>query len=214
MESWRQFIKRVIDIAVAAAGLFVFCPLLLVIAAVIRIAMGSPAVFRQRRPGLRAKPFILLKFRTMNDARDADGHLLPDGERLTRLGGFLRATSLDELPQLVNVFRGEMSLVGPRPLRMRYLDRFTPEQARRHDVKPGLTGWAQVNGRNAITWDKRLQLDVWYVDHATLALDAYILLLTVWQTISFRGASTESHRIMPEFLGQTPLAEDDCGTKS
>ena len=151
-------------------------PILLVTALIIRITMGSPVLFRQMRPGLQGKPFVMYKFRTMLDLRDEDGNVLPDEQRLTGVGRFLRSTSIDELPELINVLKGEMSLVGPRPLLMEYLDRYTPEQARRHNVKPGITGWAQVNGRNAISWEDKFKLDVWYVDNWSLWLDIKILI--------------------------------------
>jgi lipopolysaccharide/colanic/teichoic acid biosynthesis glycosyltransferase len=193
--------KRLIDILASAAGLLVLSPLLTLIAVIIYIRMGSPILFRQQRPGLHGKPFTLLKFRTMTDDRDQDGHLLPDAERLTALGRFLRATSLDELPELFNVLRGDMSLVGPRPLLTQYLDRYTPEQARRHEVRPGITGWAQVNGRNALTWKEKFELDVWYVDHMTLWLDFRILWLTVWGVLRRKGISQPGHATMPTFEG-------------
>jgi lipopolysaccharide/colanic/teichoic acid biosynthesis glycosyltransferase len=153
------------------------------------------------RPGLHGKPFVMLKFRTMTDQRDANGELLPDDLRLTRFGKWLRSTSLDELPELFNVLKGEMSLVGPRPLLMEYLPRYTPEQARRHEVKPGITGWAQVNGRNALSWEEKFQLDVWYVDHWNLWLDMKILLLTIWKVLKREGISAEGSATMPVFTG-------------
>ncbi len=163
--------KRLFDFLLVTVTLPVMLPLGLVVAALVRLRLGSPVLFQQQRPGLDARPFMLLKFRTMTDARDASGALLPDADRLTPFGRWLRSTSLDELPELWNVLRGEMSLVGPRPLLMQYLDRYTPEQARRHEVRPGMTGWAQVNGRNALSWERKFELDVWYVDHASLRLD-------------------------------------------
>jgi lipopolysaccharide/colanic/teichoic acid biosynthesis glycosyltransferase len=166
------------DVVGSSIGLIVALPLMGVIAAIIRIAMGRPILYAQVRPGFREHPFRLWKFRTMTEARDAEGHLLPDGERLTPLGRWLREFSLDELPQLVNVLIGDMSLVGPRPLIVRYIDRYTPRQRRRHEVKPGMTGWAQVNGRNAVDWETRLEHDVWYVENRSLALDCRILFLT------------------------------------
>ncbi|MCX7427894.1 MAG: sugar transferase [Planctomycetia bacterium] len=173
------------------------------IAAAIRVAMGPPVLFRQRRPGLHGKPFLMVKFRTMRNEVDAAGRSLSDGERLTALGRFLRNTSLDELPELWNVLRGDMSLVGPRPLLMEYLDRYTPGQSRRHDVKPGITGWAQVRGRNAIAWEEKFKLDVWYVDHHGPWLDLRILLLTVWTVVRRDGISAAAHPTMPEFTGPT-----------
>lgn len=194
-------VKRLIDTVLAAAVLALAAPVVLVIALAIRASMGRPVLFRQARPGLHGRLFFIYKFRTMTDARDAQGRLLPDGERLTLLGRFLRSTSLDELPQLWNVLRGEMSLVGPRPLLPEYLDRYTPEQARRHEVRPGITGWAQVNGRNATTWEERLRQDVWYVDNWSLWLDFKILWMTVVKVLRREGVSKEGHATMPEFMG-------------
>lgn len=172
-------LKRTFDIVVAAAALVLLSPLLLVVAVLVRIRLGAPILFRQPRPGLHSRTFTLLKFRTMLDALDEKGEPLPDGVRLTAFGRKLRSTSLDELPELVNVLKGEMSLVGPRPLRRRYLPLYSAEQARRHDVRPGITGWSQINGRNALTWTERLALDVWYVDHWSFLLDLRILFKTV-----------------------------------
>lgn len=193
--------KRAVDILVVAAiGVFALA-LIVLLAVTIGVFSGRPVLFRQQRPGLHGKPFFLLKFRTMRQARDADGRLLPDAERLTRLGRWLRCTSLDELPTLWNVLRGQMSLVGPRPLLMEYLDRYSITQARRHEVKPGITGWAQVNGRNAISWERKLELDVWYVDHASVWLDLKILALTVGRVLRREGIQAEDHATMPVFLG-------------
>jgi sugar transferase EpsL len=180
-------VKRLIDVAVAAAGLLVLAPLLALVAAAIALRMGRPVLFRQVRPGQHARPFLMYKFRTMREAHDPSGRPLTDAERLTPLGRFLRRTSLDELPQLWNVLRGDLSLVGPRPLLMEYLPRYTPEQARRHEVRPGITGWAQVNGRQDIPFSRRLELDVWYVDHQGLGLDLKILLLTLVRTLRMSG---------------------------
>ncbi len=171
--------------------------------------MGGRPLFLQRRPGLNGVPFELVKFRTMNDDRGEDGQLLPDEERLTRFGRFLRSTSLDELPELWNVLKGEMSLVGPRPLLTRYLERYTPEQARRHEMKPGITGWAQVNGRNAISWEEKFRLDVSYVDNWSLWLDFRILFLTIGKTVRREGISAESHATMPEFMGEDEAERTD-----
>jgi lipopolysaccharide/colanic/teichoic acid biosynthesis glycosyltransferase len=171
------------------------------VAAAVRLRLGSPVLFRQRRPGLHGRPFEMLKFRTMLDATDGAGNPLPDADRLTPLGRFLRATSLDELPELWNVLRGEMSLVGPRPLLMEYLPLYTPEQARRHEVRPGITGWAQVNGRNAISWEEKFRMDVWYVDRRTFALDLKILLLTAKKVVVREGISQQGQATMERFLG-------------
>ncbi len=187
--------------SIACAALILAAPLLLVLALAVAATTGLPVLFRQRRPGLHGRPFTMYKFRTMTDETDAQGKLLPDADRLTRFGRFLRSTSLDELPELLNVLRGEMSLVGPRPLLMQYLERYTPEQARRHAMKPGITGWAQVKGRNAVGWEERLTLDVWYNDHWSLWLDFRILVMTVWVVLRREGISAKSHATMPEFTG-------------
>ena len=172
---------------------------MLLIALAIRITMGSPVIFRQVRPGLHGRPFVIYKFRTMLDLRDEKGNLLPDEKRLTRLGKFLRRFSLDELPELWNVVKGDMSLVGPRPLLMEYLPLYTPEQARRHEVKPGLTGWAQINGRNALSWEEKFKLDVWYVDNLSFWLDMKIIFLTIWKVLKGEGISAPGHATMPKF---------------
>jgi lipopolysaccharide/colanic/teichoic acid biosynthesis glycosyltransferase len=194
-------LKRFLDISIGAALLALFMPLFLIVAVAIKLSGPGPIFFRQQRPGLHGKPFTLIKFRTMTEARDAEGKLLPDEQRLTRLGAFLRSTSLDELPQLWNVLKGEMSLVGPRPLLMQYLDRYTPEQARRHEVKPGLTGWAQVNGRNALTWEERFRLDVYYVDHWSLGFDLRILGSTALKVLKREGINEPGQVTMSEFMG-------------
>ncbi len=194
-------IKRVIDFVVALLVLLVCSPLIAALAVAIRLKMGSPVLFRQTRPGLRGRPIRVLKFRTMNDARDAAGCLLADDYRVTRFGQWLRKLSLDELPQLWNVLTGDISLVGPRPLLMQYLERYTPEQARRHEAKPGITGWAQVRGRNAISWEQKFELDVWYVDHWSLWLDFCILAETVWRVLQREGISQDGYATMPEFMG-------------
>lgn len=191
--------KRLIDVSVAALGLLITLPLLVVIALAIRLSLGGPVLFVQSRPGLHARPFRLHKFRTMRDAHDATGRQLADAERLTRLGRFLRATSLDELPELWHVLTGEMSLVGPRPWLMEYLPHYTPEQMRRHEVRPGITGWAQVNGRNSTSWEERLRLDVWYVDHWSVWLDLRILVRTVLTVLRREGISAPGHATMPRF---------------
>jgi sugar transferase EpsL len=198
-----QAIKRVVDIVGASVGIILFAPVMLVVALLVLLTMGRPVLFRQQRPGLRGKPFTLYKFRTMRDARSASGELLPDELRLTTFGKWLRSTSLDELPELFNVLKGEMSLVGPRPLLMEYLPRYSPEQARRHEVKPGITGWAQVNGRNALSWEEKFRLDVWYVDHWNLWLDVKILLLTIWKVLKREGISAEGSATMPMFMGDS-----------
>ena len=197
----RRIMKRVLDIFISLAALIILSPLMLVTAVMIKAFMGSPFIFKQMRPGLKGKPFYMYKFRTMTDETDEQGNLLPDELRLTRLGKFLRSTSLDELPELFNVIKGDMSLVGPRPLLMQYLERYTPEQARRHEVKPGITGWAQINGRNAITWEEKFVLDVWYVDNWSLWLDMKILAMTVVKVLKREGISAAGEATMPEFLG-------------
>jgi len=194
-------LKRLFDVTVTVLALLFLAPVLATVALLVRLKLGAPVLFRQQRPGLHGKPFTLYKFRTMTDARDAQGHLLPDAERLTAFGRFLRSFSLDELPEMLNVLKGEMSWVGPRPLKMEYLPRYTPEQARRHDVMPGLTGWAQVNGRNVQTWEERFRLDVYYVDHWSLAFDLRILWRTVRTVIKREGISHEGHETMPAFMG-------------
>ncbi|MPY67620.1 sugar transferase [Deinococcus sp. SDU3-2] len=197
----KALIKRGIDVVGAAAGLLVLSPVMLGVALLVRWRLGQPVLFRQLRPGLRGRPFPLYKFRTLRDAADAQGQPLPDHMRMTPLGRWLRATSLDELPGLFNVLRGDMSLVGPRPLLMEYLPRYTPQQARRHEVRPGLTGWAQVNGRNAISWEEKFDLDVWYVDHWTLRLDLAILWRTVGKVLRREGVSAAGEATMPAFQG-------------
>lgn len=194
-------LKRIIDLILAGALLIILSPLCLLAAAAILLGMGRPVLFRHARPGLNGRPFQLLKFRTMTDARDDTGRLLPDGNRQTGLGRLLRRTSLDELPQLVNVIRGDMSLVGPRPLLMEYLDRYTEEQARRHAVKPGITGWAQINGRNALSWEDKFRLDLWYVDNRSTWLDFKILLITIWKVFRGEGISQEGHATVEPFRG-------------
>jgi lipopolysaccharide/colanic/teichoic acid biosynthesis glycosyltransferase/glycosyltransferase involved in cell wall biosynthesis len=196
-----RWAKRSFDLLTAIGLLVVLSPALAAIAVVVRLLAGSPVLFRQRRPGLRGQLFTCFKFRTMTDARDANGQLLPDGQRLTPFGRFLRSTSLDELPELLNVIRGEMSLVGPRPLLPKYLNRYSPEQMRRHEVKPGITGWAQINGRNALDWNRKFELDLWYVDHRSLWLDLKILATTAWKVLRCVGISTPGHATMPEFVG-------------
>jgi lipopolysaccharide/colanic/teichoic acid biosynthesis glycosyltransferase len=199
--------KRVIDVTVAATLLLLSSPAVLALAILIRARMGSPVFFRQVRIGLHDRPFRIWKFRTMTEHADAQGKPLPDGDRLTSLGRVLRSTSLDELPQLWNVLRGEMSLIGPRPLLPQYLPRYSMAQRRRHDVQPGITGWAQVNGRNALSWEQRFELDVWYVDHRSLWLDLRILWMTVDRVVRPRGISGANHATMSEFLGTPEKAQ-------
>ncbi len=194
--------KRLIDLCIAISAFLLFSALLFFISAAIRITMGRPVLFRQIRPGINGEPFKILKFRTMKHATDKAGTLLPDAERLTALGKFLRQTSIDELPEIFNVIRGDMSIVGPRPLLMQYLDRYTPEQARRHEVKPGITGWAQVNGRNAISWEEKFTLDVWYVDNRSILLDLKIIWMTVVKVLRREGISADGEATMPEFEPQ------------
>jgi lipopolysaccharide/colanic/teichoic acid biosynthesis glycosyltransferase len=193
--------KRLFDMLVSGLALIVLSPFLAALALLVRWRLGSPILFRQIRPGMDARPLEMLKFRTMTDARGADGNLLPDAERLTRFGRFLRSTSLDELPELWNVLKGEMSLVGPRPLLMEYLTLYSPEQARRHEVRPGITGWAQVNGRNALSWDDKFAHDVWYVDNRSFRLDLKIVALTVVSVLKRSGISAEGEATMPRFSG-------------
>jgi sugar transferase EpsL len=193
--------KRIFDLLVTMIGLIVILPLLFVISLLVWIFLGTPILFRQPRPGYKGRPFITYKFRTMTNRCGQDGKLLPDAERLTPFGRFLRSTSLDDLSQLLNVLRGEMSLVGPRPLLMRYLERYTPEQMRRHDVLPGITGWAQIHGRNALDWDEKFRLDVWYVDHRSFWLDIKIMFLTPWKVFKREGISQTGHVTAEEFKG-------------
>lgn len=192
-------VKRGFDLAIVLLVAPLWIPLFLVTLLLVRTKLGTPVFFRQRRPGQGAVIFELVKFRSMTDAKDAHGNFLADAERLTPFGRWLRSSSLDELPELWNVLRGEMSLVGPRPLLVKYLDRYTPEQNRRHEVQPGLTGWAQINGRNALSWEEKFALDAWYVDHRTLWLDVCIVWRTVGQVLSRRGVSAPSEATMPEF---------------
>jgi len=199
-------IKRAFDIVVSALALLALSPVLAVVAVLVRRRLGSPVLFRQVRPGLDGRPFEMVKFRTMLDATDAEGRTLPDGERLTPFGAKLRSTSLDELPELWNVLKGDMSLVGPRPLLMQYLPLYSKEQMRRHEVRPGVTGWAQVNGRNAIEWTEKFALDVWYVDHRSLWLDLKILLLTVRKLVAREGITAPGSATAEAFKGDAPTA--------
>jgi len=193
--------KRPFDLLVAIPAFIFFAPAILTIALLLRLSLGKGVFFHQLRPGLQGKPFKIYKFRTMTNARDANGYLLPDSERLTRFGSFLRSTSLDELPELYNVLCGDMSIVGPRPLLLQYLARYTSEQMRRHEVKPGITGWAQVNGRNTITWDEKFRLDVWYVDNQSLRLDLRIIGLTIQKVLKREGITQPGQATMEEFMG-------------
>lgn len=205
---WRHAAKRVLDFVVAAGLLIAISPLLVGVWLLVRWRMGSPAIFCQPRPGRYGRPFSLYKFRSMTDARGPDGSFLPDPQRLTSLGRFLRRTSLDELPQLWNVLRGDLSLVGPRPLLMEYLDRYTPEQAHRMDVKPGITGWAQIHGRNAISWEEKFELDLWYIRHWSIWLDCCILVATLARVVWREGIDTPLETPMPTFLGSVPTRKD------
>ena len=201
-------LKQIIDYGAALIGLLLLSPMLIGLAVIIRIIMGKPVLFRQTRPGRDGKPFTMLKFRSMKDIRDDNGALLPDSERLTKFGDFLRSTSLDELPELINVIKGDMSLVGPRPLLMEYLDRYSSEQVRRHEVRPGITGWAQVNGRNTLSWTKRFEHDVWYVDNWSMWLDIKIIWLTIVKVLARDGISAQDHVTMPPFTGMQNAKKD------
>lgn len=196
------FSKRLFDLTFSFLAIVILSPILLLTAILVRVFLGTPILFKQQRPGYKGRPFFIYKFRSMLDAADRDGTLLPDSERLTRFGRILRSLSLDELPELFNILRGEMSFVGPRPLLMEYLPLYSPEQARRHDVVPGLTGWAQVNGRNALDWSTRFKLDVWYVDNWSFWLDIKIILMTVWKTISREGINQQGQATVEYFKGE------------
>lgn len=200
----RGMAKRTLDIVAAGGMIVLLSPVLIVVAIVVRASMGAPVLFSQARPGLRGHSFLLEKFRTMRDARDASGRELPDAERITRFGRWLRSTSIDELPQLFSVLKGEMSLVGPRPLLVEYLPLYTPEESRRHHVRPGITGWAQVNGRNAVTWGDKLAMDTWYVDNASFALDLRILWRTLGRVFARHGVSAPGHATAHKFKGTAP----------
>jgi len=201
LRSIQLIIKRIFDIVVAALALVLLSPVLLAAALAVRLKLGAGILFCQKRPGRNSKPFVIYKFRTMTDAYDSQGRPLPDAERLPAFGRFLRSASIDELPELFNILKGDMSLVGPRPLMMKYLDRYTPEQARRHQVKPGITGWAQINGRNAITWDDKLKLDVWYVDHWSLLLDLKIIVKSFVYVFKRKGITQNGRATVDEFMG-------------
>ncbi len=202
-------IKRIFDLLVSILGLLLLSPLFLIITVVIILSNGKPILFRQLRPGYKGSPFTIYKFRTMTDKFDSEGKLLPDEKRVDKFGNFLRGTSLDELPELFNIFKGDMSIVGPRPLLMQYLPRYTSEQARRHEVLPGLTGWAQINGRNAITWEDKFKYDVWYVDNWSFGLDMKIIAETIWKVIKQEGINEPGHISAAEFMG----SEEDDKTK-
>jgi len=198
---YQSYIKRVIDVSLSVIVIMIVWPLLIAIYVVLRIKLGRPVMLRQKRPGFMGRPFNICKFRTMTDQRDVNGKLLPDEERITPIGRFIRSYSLDELPEVFNVLRGEMSFVGPRPLIMQYLDRYTAEQARRHEVMPGITGWVQVKGRNSLTWEEKFALDVWYVDHQSFMLDIRILFMTIWKVLRREGISQEGYVAAEEFMG-------------
>jgi sugar transferase EpsL len=213
--------KRLLDLALTLPATLVLAPIMVVVALLVRYKFGSPVLFRQQRSGLHGQTFILFKFRTMTEARNMEGHLLPDADRLPPFGRLLRRSSLDELPQLFNVLKGDMSLVGPRPLLMQYLARYTPEQRRRHKAKPGITGWAQINGRNALSWEQKFALDVWYVDHQSLWMDVKILVLTVWKILKRDGISQPGEATAQEFMGnhnksgfRQPLKKDIQSTRA
>jgi sugar transferase EpsL len=194
--------KRILDLILAIVGILILSPLLLLIALAVWLRYGTPIIFQQKRPGYQGKPFMIYKFRTMTEERDDEDHFLPDDIRITRLGHFLRSFSLDEFPELINVIKGEMSIVGPRPLLMQYLDRYSPEQARRHEVVPGITGWAQVNGRNALSWEEKFKLDVWYVDHWSFFLDIKILFLSIVKVLRREGINQPGQATAEEFMGK------------
>jgi sugar transferase EpsL len=194
--------KRILDLILAIVGILILSPLLLLIALAVWLRYGTPIIFQQKRPGYQGKPFMIYKFRTMTEERDDEDHFLPDDIRITRLGHFLRSFSLDEFPELINVIKGEMSIVGPRPLLMQYLDRYSPDQARRHEVVPGITGWAQVNGRNALSWEEKFKLDVWYVDHWSFFLDIKILFLSIVKVLRREGINQPGQATAEEFMGK------------
>ena len=196
---YKTFIKRTLDIILSLIAMIILSPVLLILAMLIRIKLGNPIIFTQERAGKKGKPFTIYKFRTMTNARDAKGQLLPNAQRKTKLGNLLRSTSLDELPELWNVLKGEMSLVGPRPLLIEYLPYYTDEQNQRHDVRPGITGWAQINGRNALNWDEKFELDVWYVKHQSFLLDIKILLKTVVKVVQRKNINYSKERFTPRF---------------
>ncbi|HEF1856266.1 TPA: sugar transferase [Bacillus cereus] len=203
----RTMLKRMLDFTIGTIGVLILAIPMVIIAALVRIKLGSPVIFKQQRPGLHGKPFYLYKFRTMTDEKDEQGNLHSDYLRLTSFGKFLRKLSLDELPQLINVMKGDISLIGPRPLLMEYLSLYTPEQNRRHDIRPGITGWAQVNGRNAISWEEKFELDVWYVDHQSFWLDMKIIFLTIIKVFKLEGISQKGHVTIERFTGENSNKE-------
>ena len=207
MGRYVETMKRIFDIVVTVASAPLWLPLAVVVALMVRVKLGAPVLFRQTRPGRGGEPFQMVKFRSMTDERDQHGNLLPDADRLPPFGKLLRRTSLDELPGLYSVLKGDMSLVGPRPLLVQYLDRYTPRQARRHEVRPGMTGWAQVNGRNAASWDDRFEMDVWYVDNRSFGLDLRILALTVAKVFTGDGVTAEGEATVTEFMGSEPTKD-------
>ena len=200
---YRRHLKRLFDLSAAIWALLLIWPFLLLIHLLLRLSIGVSIIFRQERPGFMGRPFTIYKYRTMTHVRDSSGRLLPDKDRITRVGQFLRSFSLDELPEIFNVLKGDMSLVGPRPLMMQYLERYTPEQARRHEVPPGITGWAQINGRNDLAWEEKFNLDVWYVDHQSFKLDIYIIAKTFWKVFRREGISHDGYATAPEFMGSS-----------
>ena len=201
---YRRFLKRVFDVITSVLGILLCSPLMLCLMILVRLKLGAPTIFRQERPGKNGKVFTMYKFRSMTDARSLDGTLLPDSDRMTSFGSFLRRTSMDELPELFNILKGDMSVIGPRPLLVRYLPRYSARQARRHEVRPGLTGWAQVNGRNAISWNDKFELDVWYVDHLGFITDIRIFFMTISSVLTREGISQENQATMEEFTGNDP----------
>ncbi len=205
--------KRAFDIVLSVVLLILLLPLMGLVVLLVRIRLGPPVLFCQERPGLHGRPFVLLKFRTMTQAKQPGGSTRPDADRLTPLSCLVRSASVDELPELINVLRGDMSLVGPRPLLMEYLERYSPEQMRRHEVRPGITGWAQVKGRNSLSWEEKFKLDVWYVDNLSIWLDMKILLLTTWKVLKREGISAEGHVTMPRFDGSEAISPQVGGKK-
>lgn len=196
-----EITKRLFDLILVIAGIIILSPIIITIGLLVYFIIGYPVLFRQTRPGIKGNRFVIYKFRTMTDDRDENDELLPDYDRLTGFGKFLRSTSLDELPELFNVLKDDMSIVGPRPLLVKYMDRYTQEQARRHEIKPGITGWAQVNGRNTLSWEEKFKLDVWYVDNKSLPLDLKIIILTIWKILKREGINQEGQATMEEFKG-------------